>query len=162
MKNVTKILAVLLCAFMVFSLAACGGDEDTESKDTKDTQAVSDTTSGDSETEKTGDKETGGDGIILPEDAKITFGKDNKKSEDTTGTGTDGSGKDGSAKPGGKDPGKDPGKSDDNSKSTGGNTSEPSKPTGGNSSETTKPSGGDSSETTEQGGDNYGGIQWNN
>ena len=122
MKNATKILAILLCAFMVFSLAACGGDEDTESKNTKDTPTVSDTTSG--------------DGIILPEDVKITFGKDNNKSEDTTGTENDGSGKDGSAKPGGKDPGKDSGKSDDNSKSTGGNTSETSKPTGGNSSET--------------------------
>ncbi len=161
MKNVTKILAVLLCAFMVFALSACGGNDDAESKDTKGTPTVSGTESGDSETKQTGDKDTG-DGIILPEEAKITFGKDNNKQEDTTGTETDGSGKDGSAKSGGKDAGKDSGKSS--------GSSDTGKQTGGNSSETGKPSGdttsggndSTSSETTESGGDNYSGIQWNN
>lgn len=70
----TKIFAILLCAVMVFSLAACGGDKDTESKDTKDTQAVSDTKSGDTVYD---------DSFTLPEDGKIKFGKDNKKSDET-------------------------------------------------------------------------------
>ena len=56
-----KILAVLLCAFTVFALAACGEkDENKDKKSKADTSTVSDTESGDGESQT-------GDGIILPE-----------------------------------------------------------------------------------------------
>lgn len=69
MKNMKKVLALLLCAGMVFAFAACGGNDADEKGSGTDASAVSGAASD--------------NGIYLPEDGKITFGKDNQTDDPT-------------------------------------------------------------------------------
>lgn len=164
-----RIFAVLMCVILAFALAACDDNDDKEKEGGTDTAAVSDTTSG--------DKDIGG--IILPEDGKITFGKDNKKSEDTKEAKTDNSGTDAPSKSD-EAPGDDPvitSGSTDSEKSSGGETSGPSKPSDTESPDTIAESDTESTETSKESGDSgdtsskttgpndnkdYGDIVWNN
>ena len=167
MKIIVKVSAVLLCAFMVFSLAACGKD-DSKSKDNneKETTAIADTSAvmpdsesdiestaekehpdsdkteqtdenGDKVTEQTEEKKADGD-IVLPEEAKISFGKNKNNSGKNAETEKDVS-----------------------------ETTESSSETAAQSEETEKPAGNNDDPTYEteksdtEGDNNWGGIQWN-
>lgn len=84
MKITSKIIVMLICVGLL-GLCACGnkGENTTE----PDSTAVSEpeSTSDETKEEQSGDIDIGGD-IVLPEDGKITFGKDNKDSLTTENT----------------------------------------------------------------------------
>lgn len=98
MKTTAKIISVLLCAGLLLSLCACGKEEKdnnvaenqqsqevmTDNTVPDDTQAP---TSDDNQPTNKKEDSTGdidlGDGIILPEDGKITFGGDNENTVQT-------------------------------------------------------------------------------
>lgn len=75
MKIMPKIIIMLICVGLL-GLCACGNNSENTSE--TDSTAVSETESTSDETkeEQSGDIDIG-DGIVLPEDGKITFGKDN-------------------------------------------------------------------------------------
>lgn len=137
MKNAQKIFLALLCGLMATLLCACGDKDNTPSEPSSDAATVTVSSGTQSTTEQSGDIDLGG--IILPEEGKITFGKDNKSENAATDNGS-------SAKSGEKNTGTGVGS---NANAT----------AGGNSSESQKPSGETSSKSTTTEG--YGGIQWN-
>ena len=88
MKKTVKMLVLLLLAAFLFTLSACGKDN-AKTKKNKSTVSSDTDTKVSSEEKDTESIEVDGD-IILPKDGKITFGKDNKKSEENSKTTTSG------------------------------------------------------------------------
>lgn len=84
MKFTAKIIIMLICVGLL-GLCACGNNGENTTEPDSSAAPETEITSDETKEEQSGDIDIGG-GIVLPEDGKITFGKDKENTSTTENT----------------------------------------------------------------------------